>query len=457
MSPSNGSLLELVIEGLGSEGEGVGRARGRAVFVPRALPGERVLARVVHVGARRVIAELCELREASAARAEPACPVYGRCGGCQLQHATYPAQLEFKRRILLETLASVGGSSLRLPPGETPVHAAASPLGYRNRGQYPVARVDRRLETGFFAPRSHRVVPVEACAIHDPRVDQAVRAVRDWARAARIRVYDEVRRAGFLRHVVVRVGQKSGQVLVVLVGHHPQRFDVRSLVGALKGRVPGLTGLVLNLQPAASNVILGRESRLLWGQPSVEEGLFDLRFRLSVGSFFQVHTAQAEVLFSRVKAFLGSPRAGRGPIVDAYSGVGVLAQVLGRQGHPVVGIELVPQAVADAQASARARGLRGLEFHQGRVENVLPRLVRQGLRPEALVLDPPRKGCEPEVLEAVAASGAPRVAYVSCHPGSLARDLARLAERGLRLERLEAIDMFPQTAHLETLAGLVRD
>ncbi|HOX45023.1 MAG TPA: 23S rRNA (uracil(1939)-C(5))-methyltransferase RlmD [Myxococcota bacterium] len=455
-APPGGPRLRLLIEGLGSEGEGVGRAQGRAVFVPFALPGERVLARVVHAGARRLVAELDEVLEPAPERVRPPCPVFGRCGGCQLQHAGYSAQLALKRRLLVETLRSVGGLEVGERDGGPRVLAAPEPLGYRNRGQYPVARQARRVVTGFFAPRSHAVVPVEACAIHDPRVDQAVRVVRAWAQRERLRVYDEERRTGWLRHVMARVGVASGQVLVVLVGRHELRCDWRALTRELGARVPGVVGLVLNLQPASSNVILGRRSLPLWGQPHVEESLFGLRFRLSVGSFFQVNTRQAEQLFGRVRAFLGEAAERGRPVVDAYSGVGVLAQVLAQANLPVVGIEVVPQAVADARASARAQGLGGLEFHEGLVEEVLPRLVARGLRPGAVVLDPPRKGCEPAVLEALARSRVPRVAYVSCHPGTLARDLAELRTLGYRLHTLEAVDMFPQTAHVETFAGLVR-
>ncbi len=458
LNPTRGDAgpLRLRIEGLGAEGEGIGRAHGRAVFVPFALPGEEVLARVVHAGPRRVVAELVEVLAPAPERVRPPCPAFGRCGGCQLQHASYPAQVALKRRLLVETLRSVAGLEVGGRGGGPEVLAGARPLGYRNRGQYPVGRQARRLVTGFFAPRSHEVVPVEACAIHDPRVDDAVRVARGWAQRARVRVYDEARRTGWLRHVVARVGTASGQVLVTLVGRHPLRADFRGLARELRAAVPGTVGLALNLQPAASNVILGRRSLTLWGQPFVEEALCGLRFRLSVGSFFQVNTAQAERLFERVQAFLGGAGGCARPVVDAYSGVGVLAQVLGQAGFPVVGIELLPQAVADARASARAQGLGGLEFHEGRVEAVLPRLIARGLRPEAVVLDPPRKGCAPEVLEALARSRVPRVAYVSCHPGTLARDLAELHARGYRLHTLEAVDMFPQTAHLETFAGLVR-
>jgi 23S rRNA (uracil1939-C5)-methyltransferase len=447
-----GAPLQLLIEGLGAEGEGIGRAQGRAVFVPFALPGERVRARVVHTSARRVVAELDEVLEPAPERVAPPCPAFGRCGGCQLQHAAYPAQLALKRRMLVETLRSVAG----LEVGGPLVLGCALPLGYRNRGQYPVARLERRVVTGFFAARSHDVVPVEACAIHDPRVDDAVGVVRRWAQRERLRVYDEERRTGWLRHVVARVGVASGQVLVVLVGRHALRPDWRALTRELGARVPGVVGLVLNLQPAASNVILGQRNLAIWGQPHVEESLCGLRFRLSVGSFFQVNTPQAERLFGRVRAFLGEAAERGRPVVDAYSGVGVLAQVLAQANFPVVGIEVVPQAVADARASARAQGLGGLEFHEGRVEEVLPRLVARGLRPAAVVLDPPRKGCAPEVLSALARSQVPRVAYVSCHPGTLARDLAALRTLGYQLHTLEAVDMFPQTAHLETFAGLVR-
>lgn len=441
--------IELEIGGVGASGEGVGRHGDRAVFVPRTLPGERVIARIVHRGSRKVVAEPVEIIRPSPDRAEPACPAFGRCGGCQLMHAAYPAQLDLKRRILSDALSSIAG--LRAPA--LPIAAAPDPLGYRNRGQYPLSRERGRIVTGFYAARSHQVVAVSKCPIHDPRVDRAVACVRAWAGRKRVPVYDEQRHRGFLRHVVARVAPGTGEVLVALVGREDRRLPLGDLVHRLRLRLPGVVGVVLNLNPARTNVILGRGNRVLWGRDWVEERFMSLRLRLSLGSFFQVNTAQAQALFGKVREFIGAPQ---GPVVDAYCGVGVLATLLAREGHPAVGIDSSAQAVADAGAIAAYNRVETAAFHCGRTETLLPSLLSGGLRPRAVILDPPRKGCAPGVIEAVAASGAAKIACISCHPGTLSRDLKRFVELGYRLEKIEGIDMFPQTSHLEVFCGLVR-
>jgi len=449
-SLEKGCRLELSIDGVGVGAEGVGHALGRAVFVPFVLPDERWLVEISHVGKRRVEARAIEGLAMHPERVEPVCPAFGRCGGCQLQHATYSLQLKLKQRLVADTLRSVAAVEL---DGPVPVMGADLALGYRNRGQYPVRLEGGRVRTGFFAPRSHELVAVESCPLHDERVDRVVGCMRAWAGRKQIDIYDEGRHQGFLRHAVARVAVSTGQVLAVCVGAKDSKLPHADLLRRLRRDLPELVGLVLNIQPQRSNVVLGKRNRLLWGQDFIEERLGGLRFRLSVGSFFQVHLAQAERLFARVGEILGKPER---TVLDAYGGVGVLAQLLAAAGHETLGIEMVPQAVTDARTAAKGNGLSGMRFELGRVERVLPKLVRGGLRLGAVVLDPPRKGCAPEVLQAIADSGAGRIVYASCHPGSLARDLGRLFEMGFSLDSLEAVDMFPQTAHLECLASLSR-
>jgi len=445
-SPQVSQRVELRIDGVGAGGEGIGRLDGRAVFVPRTLPKERVLAKIVHIGSKKIAAEPLEILEASPDRRDPVCPVFGRCGGCQLMHAGYSAQLEIKSTILKDALASIAGIRV----DRIPVSAAKQPLYYRNRGQYPVARQKGRVVTGFFAPRTHDVVAVSGCHIHDPRVDRAVACVRSWAGRRKIPVYDERRHRGFLRHVVVRAG---GEVLVVLVGRQDRDLPLGDLLRRLRREIPDLAGLVLNLNPARTNVILGGRNRVLWGRDYLEEMFMSLKLKLSVGSFFQVNTAQAQVLFGKVREFLGRPQ---GPLVDAYCGVGVLAALLAKEGHAAVGIDSSAPAIQDAKTIAAQNRIPGAEFHKGRTEKLLPRLIKNGLNPQAVILDPPRKGCTPEVVDAVAQSGAGKIAYISCHPGTLSRDLKRFIELGYHLDTIEGVDMFPQTSHLETLAGLVK-
>ncbi len=443
-----GRRVTLEIDGFAAGGLGVGRLDGRAVFVPFTIPGESVTAKIVHIGRRKITAEAERIVRPSPDRIQPACPAFGRCGGCQLQQVAYSAQLPLKRRLLLDALKTLAGFE---PEEEPEIIPAGDPFGYRNRGQYPAARHGSRVLTGFFAPRSHRVVAVDRCRIHDPRVDEAVACVRAWAADKKVAVYDEKRHTGWLRHVAARAGGGSDQVLVTLVVRDDRRQGWRDLLRRLRRRLPGLAGVTLNVNGARTNVIFGKRGRTLWGAGRIAERFMGLDLLLAPQSFFQVNTRQAEKLFGLALDFLADAD---GSIVDAYCGVGVLALLLACSGHAAVGIESNPAAVRDARRAAEDNGVSRTTFHEGKVEKVLPQLVMEGFSPAAVILDPPRKGCAPEVLEAISSGRVRKVAYISCHPGSLARDLSRLFEAGYVLERLVGVDMFPQTAHLEVFAGL---
>jgi 23S rRNA (uracil1939-C5)-methyltransferase len=445
------SIFTLTIDGLAADGDGIGRFENRTVFVPRTIPGEKVRVRARHITPKKIFAEPVEILSAVPQRVKPICRVFDECGGCQLMHYSYAAQLEAKKKILLDTLASI--AKIEFAPDKLEILAAKNPLCYRNRGQYPVAKMGHKVVTGFFAPRSHRVVPIDKCHIHQSDLDQAVAAVRAWARRKKISVYDENNHSGWLRHVVVRMGVASGQLLVVLVASEKRKAGFGDLVRRLRRTLPGVVGLVLNVNPAETNVILGPSNHIIWGQDRVLEKLGALRFQLSSGSFFQVNTEQAEVLFEEVCGFLDKPSK---KVIDAYCGVGVMASILASRGHPTLGIEVDGQAIEDARRAAADNKLSNVEFHAGRVERILPDLLKDGLDPAAIVLDPPRKGCRPSVLEAISNCRIEKIAYVSCHPGTLARDLAYLKNRGYIIDRIKAVDMFPQTHHLETMVGLVR-
>jgi 23S rRNA (uracil1939-C5)-methyltransferase len=455
------STFELTINGFSTEGEGIGHYQGRAVFVPFTVPGERILARpsrtqprrtqFTNPSGRKFTAEAIELLTPSKDRIVPACPVFGPCGGCQLMHIRYGAQQAIKAQVLCDVLRSIARLNLdRLPA----ITEAFQPLHYRNHGQYKVGEEGRQVVTGFFAAHSHHLVPVNECRLHDPRINQAVTTVTDWANHKHLPVYNEQHRTGWLRHVSVRTSAASSESLVTLVAGSDRSGNCGELVKQLRKTVPGVAGLLLNINSRVTPIILGDRYRLLWGRDWIEERLLGVRFRLSAGSFFQINSKQARTLFEKVHTLIGHPG---GPIVDAYCGVGVLALTLAARGHEVVGIEINRQAIADARQNAAQNHLSSTTFYHGAVEETLPRLMRRGLRPAAVVLDPPRKGCDPRVIEALIKSKTRTIAYISCHPGTLARDLGILLKHGYRLTSIEGVDMFPQTCHLEVLAGLTCD
>lgn len=448
--PAPGERVELDVVDLNHSGEGVGRHEGFVYFVPGALPGERVAAVVEEVHRRYGRARLEAVLQPSPDRVAPACPVAGLCGGCQLQHLSYPAELAWKRRRVEAALQRVG----RLGPVRVePVWGmpAEAPWHYRNKVQFPVGLAGGRLVLGFFERGSHRIVPTEDCLIQSPGLVQAARLGLELAQQAGLAPYDEQNHEGYLRHLVVREAVSPAQVLVAFVTRTRDPLPEAVVQGLVAG-LPHLVGVVQNIQPEATNRILGREERLLWGRPYLEEKLGPFLFRLSIQSFFQVNRVQAERLY-RLAVDLADPAPGD-EALDGYCGVGGITLFLAERAGTVWGVEENPQAVADARVNAQLNGIENAHFAAARLEEWLPRRVREGFRPRVAVVDPPRAGVRPEALDALAAAAVDRLAYVSCDPETLARDLAHLTTRGYRVVHVQPVDMFPRTAHVEVVALL---
>lgn len=439
------------ITGLTGEGDGVGRHDGLAVFVPLTVPGDHLRVRLTELRDRYARGEIQSLASPGPGRVEARCPIYGACGGCQWQHLDYAGQLRQKVRVVTDALERIG--HLQGVP-VLPVLGMEDPWGYRAKGAVPFAPG----AAGFYARGSHRVVPWpdSGCAIHHRLVNGLVEVVLDEVARRGIEPYDEATGRGLLRHLVARVGVGTGEVLAVLVVNGQGLPDEAGLARALMARAAGLVGVVKNVQTARTNVILGPTTRLLAGRDHLLERLDGLTFKVSARSFFQVNPLQAERLY-RVALDWAGPVAGT--LVDAYCGTGTLACLAARKARQVVGIEEIPEAVEDARENARINGIENARFLTGRVEDVLPRLAG---RPEAILLDPPRKGCAPEVLEACLRHMPPWLVYVSCNPATLARDLATLTTGGpdgrrYRVEAVQPVDLFPHTAHVECVARLVAD
>lgn len=434
---------EAEITDLNAEGEGIGRVEGFTVFVPGALPGERIRLLCLKVAKSYAIGKLQAVLRPSPDRVEPPCPYAPRCGGCAFMCLSYPAQLRRKRQMVADALARIGGlREVRVEP----VLGMADPFRYRNKAQYPAGPEG----LGFYARRSHRVIPVANCLIQHPLNDRVLAAVGEWMHAYRVPAYDETTGMGLLRHGMARVSFSRGEVLAVLVSAAPLPHR-RELVALLRERVPGLVGVVENRNDRRTNAILGRDNEVLWGKGTLTEELMGLTFQLSPHSFFQVNPRQTEVLYGQALAYAGL--TGGELVADAYCGTGTIALLMARQAGQVIGLESVPQAVADARENARRNGIANARFVEGPAEATLPELVAQGIRPDVVVTDPPRKGCGEPLLNALLACAPRRIVYVSCNPATLARDLARLAPR-YRVEAVQPVDMFPFTGHVETVCLL---
>ena len=439
-------VFEMTCDNFGQDAQGVCRHEGMAVFVPGLLPGERALVRIVKPEKRYAFGRIERLLTQSPDRAEPFCPAYKRCGGCVCQHMTYEASLRFKRDQVQQLLARVGGLDIAVPP----VLGMDSPFAYRNKGAYPVALAKGEPACGFFAPRSHDLIPLpeQGCAIQRTDSRDATQAVLAWMCESGAQPYDEATGRGLVRHVMTR-STRAGALMVVLVVTRRDIPQPGRLVERLRRAVPGLCSLCLSINARATNVILGEEIVPLYGAPVMEDTLCGLRFSVSPLSFFQVNPAQTERLYQLALDFAGL--TGGETVVDAYCGAGTISLLLAQHARRVIGIEIVEPAIVNARENAARNGVANAEFIVGATETELPRLVAGGLRPDVVVVDPPRKGCEEAVLAAIAEAAPSRVVYVSCGAPTLARDAKYLCAHGYRAERVQCVDMFCWTGAVETV------
>lgn len=445
-----GKSYEIEIHTLGTSGEGVGRYEDFTVFVPYALPGEKVRAVITEVKKTYAKARLTEILKKSADRVEPICSIYNQCGGCQLQHLDYMAQLKAKRQQVIDAVTRIGGQK---DVFVEPTLGATNPWNYRNKMQFPVGREKGKTIIGCFAQGSHEIIDTRDCHIQKEGNNEIVNAVRDIITELRIPVYDEDKHTGVVRHVVGRVGGK-GELMVVIVTATKQLPREKEFVKALRRSLPHVVSVHQNIQTYRNNVIMGRETKLLWGKPTILDRIGRLTFHISPRSFFQVNTAQAEVLYNKALEFANLK--GEETVIDAYCGTGTITLFLAQKAHEVYGIEIVKPAILDAQKNARDNNVRNAEFIVGDATEVMPRLYKQGVRADVVVVDPPRAGCTETVLKTFANMHPERIVYVSCNPASLARDLAILEPLGYKAQKVQPVDMFPMTSHVETVVLISR-
>ena len=439
----------LEICGYAADGLGVARLDGRPVFVPDVIRGERWQVRLQKVTPRAAWGRGTELLVPSPERVKPDCPLSGRCGGCQYRHMSYDEELEAKRQVMADALVRLGGVTAEIPS----VLGAEAPLRYRNKTQFPVAAAKDGPRIGFYRARSHDVLDAPDCLLQPEAVTALRSAFRDWMTAFQVPAYDERDRSGLIRHFYVRTNSRGESLCCVVANGHELPAGPE-LVDRLRGADPGLAGVLLNANTRDTNVILGEEYSTLWGRDWLEEELLGLTFRLSVPSFFQINRAQTERLYRTALSFAGL--TGKELVLDLYCGVGSISLALAREAGRVVGAELVPEAVADARENAARNGIRNAEFFCGDAAEVAGRLAAEGLRPRVITVDPPRKGLAPPVPALLAEMGPERIVYVSCDPGTLARDVKRLAGLGYEAVRVQGVDLFPRTRHVETAVLLQR-
>ena len=442
---------EMKIAALGSSGEGIGRIEGYTVFVEGALPGETCLVLIVKTRKNFGYGKLMEILVPSPDRRAPYCPVAKQCGGCQLQHLSYEAQLAYKTKEVQDDLERIGGiKDITVKPAI----GMDEPWRYRNKAQFPVGQGKDGCAIGFYAKRSHRIIDTEQCFLQNERNDAIVALVRDFLNEFRIPLYDEETHKGLVRHILTRIGRNSGEVMVCIVLNGNRLPHSEVLVERLQ-KIEGMVSIVLNVNKEKTNVILGRKIITLWGKDTITDSLDGIAFEISPLSFYQVNPVQTEVLYR--KAVELADLKGNETVLDLYCGIGTISLFFARKAKQVFGVEIVPEAIADAKKNAARNGITNATFAVGAAEEVIPRLYREeGITADVVVVDPPRKGCDARLLETILQIAPEKVVYVSCNPATLARDLAVLREGGYYAYEVQPVDQFPHTNHIETVVGLHR-
>ncbi len=445
-----GEICRLTVTGYAADGEGVARMEdGMVAFVRGGIRGEVCEAKIDKVGRSAVWAHVVRPVDPSPARQEPDCPYYALCGGCAMRHMSYAEELEAKRSRVEEALTRLGASQVRVEV----IHAAEETVRYRNKAQYPVQEGKKGAKIGFYRRRSHSVVDVEDCLLQSQSASRLRGAAREWMERWKIPAYDERTGKGLVRHVYVRTN-RAGESLFCLVVNGKRVPHEAELAEALRGAEPGLVGVMLGINEERTNVILGSSYRTLWGREYLEDVLCGLTFRLGPASFYQVNTAQTEVLYRLALDF--AALTGKERVLDLYCGIGTIGLCAAHAAGRVTGAEIVPQAVEDAKANALRNGIGNAEFFCADAGEMAQKLQTEGARPDVIFVDPPRKGLNVAVIEAVAAMGPSRLVYVSCDPGTLGRDVGRFKELGYVVQKAQAVDLFPRTHHVETVCLLSR-
>lgn len=442
----------LTVDGMTAEGSGVGRVDGMAVFVPGAAPGDVLNIKIIKVAKNYAIGRLESVLTPSPDRVEEDCPRSGPCGGCVYRHIRYEAELRIKEKRVCDAMERIGGLyhlTIR------PIIGSKRTERYRNKAQLPIGRgKDGSLQMGFYARHSHRIIPCEHCLLQPPVFTRAMQAVREWAERYSLEPYDEQTGKGRLRHLYLRLAEATGEVMACLVVNAGGVPGEAELAALLRKRVPGLKSFVININREKTNVILGPMCRTVWGQGYITDKLCGLSFRISPLSFYQVNHDQAERLYTLAGQYAGL--TGSETVLDLYCGTGTIGLSMAKRAKRLIGVELVGQAVENARENAALNGIENAQFRCADAAEAAEQLKAEGIRPDVVVLDPPRKGCGASLIDIVASMQPDRVVYVSCDPATLARDLVLFREQGYEPRELTPVDMFPRTAHVESVVLMSR-
>lgn len=448
MKLSKNDDIKLNIDSLTSEGSGIGRYDGFAVFVRGVVPGDEITAHIIKCSKNYAIAIVKDIIKPSKYRIESDCPVSDKCGGCSFRNVSYDEELKYKRTRVNDALERIGKLDIEVEE----IIGADCTQNYRNKAQYPVSICDGELFAGFYAYKSHRIICCDDCKLQPIEFKAGLDAFRIWAEKADITSYDENTGKGLLRHIYFRKGFATGDIMACAVINSGKLPQSELLVSLLKEKVAGLKSVVININREKSNVILGKESKTLWGDDYISDELLGKKFVISPNSFYQVNHAQCEKLYSKARDYANL--GGDEILLDLYCGVGTIGLTMADRVKQLVGIEIIPQAIENAKINAELNNIDNAKFICADAPKGAEILKSEGIKPDVIILDPPRKGCAPSLFDTVCQMNPKRIVYVSCDSSTLARDLKILEEKGYKTKKVSAVDMFPRTPHIETVVLL---
>ena len=438
---------------IGQGGVGIGKYEGFTVFVDGGLVQDKIKVKITKAKKNYAVGDIVEIIEKSPFRVERKCSESLRqCGGCQIQELDYQKQLDVKTNEVKQVISRIGKLD------DVVIHDTLGmehPFRYRNKAQFPIQKKDNMPVIGFYKKKSHDLISTDECIIQHEVNDKIIKIIKTYIRAYNVSIYDEKTHKGLLRHLVTKVGFTTGEVMIVLVANGKKLPYLKELASVLKENIPGFKTLVVNVNTQKTNVILGKENIVAYGDGMIRDYIGELVFEISPLSFFQVNPLQTEVLYNKALEYANLGE--NDTVFDIYCGIGTISLFLAQKAKKVYGIEIVEDAIKDAKRNAKINNMDNVEFYVGKAEEVVPKMYKEGKRANVVVVDPPRKGCDEKVLDTIVSMEPDRVVYVSCNPSTLARDLAYLNERGYKCHEIQPVDMFPHSVHVENVAWLSKE
>ncbi|KRG12930.1 RNA methyltransferase [Virgibacillus soli] len=442
-------IIDVIFEDLTHDGNGVAKVDGYPLFIANGLPGEKAKVKVTKLNKGYGFAKIMEIYEQSRYRVTPECPIYEECGGCQLQHLSYEGQLKAKEKQVRDVMQRIGKiEDVMIHP----VLGMENPWRYRNKSQVPIGEREGGLIGGFYRQRTHDIIDMKECLIQVEENDHVLKKVKEICGKFGIKPYDEKSHKGLLRHVMARYGKISGETMIVLITRTAELPNRKKIVAELVEAIPNLKSIVQNVNSKRTNVIFGNETKVLWGRETITDYIGDIQFAISARSFYQVNPEQTKVLYDQALQY--AELTGEESVIDAYCGIGTISLFLAQKAKKVYGVEIVPEAIDDANRNAELNGMDNVEFAVGEAEVIIPNWYKEGIEADVLVVDPPRKGCDQALLDTIIQMKPKKMVYVSCNPATLARDLRILEDGGYKTLEVQPVDMFPMTNHVECVAKL---